>query len=393
MGPHKCFALRQLLHTITPKKLLLLDDENVDWLPRLRNIHPADVVQSIILAVRASETEADRLQRTAWIRCWLMPFDDQRTWKFYRVTEIPTLHGCNEALNRITSALKRFTEDGSEPYHAWIVRGSAVYACMLAKITVNEAEEPKVIYVAMWTTQPLFAVSYLKKIHWCIQEVVQLAIRSDVFKIGEIRASPEMAFKTALSTLRTVEKVAALAKGKRYHTANQQPQESLAVGSHGEQVPSVPGFTADAEQFASKQPANFSCPECWEDFNSQQDQERHYSHVHLGKMKKQHFCSYCPYWNFTRSTLETHIQSHRADGSSSSKVSSTQPAIETALNEESAFRPMHTCRPCGECFPTGPLLLRHQEHCSSIQQISCQYCGLLVPDKSTLDNHVLLHTT
>ncbi|KAK8788481.1 hypothetical protein V5799_021743, partial [Amblyomma americanum] len=52
-----------------------------------------------------------------------------------------------------------------------------------------------------------------------------------------------MAFKTALSTLRTVEKAAALAKGKRYPTVNQQAQESLAVGSHEEQVPSVPGAT------------------------------------------------------------------------------------------------------------------------------------------------------
>ncbi|KAK8759980.1 hypothetical protein V5799_028753, partial [Amblyomma americanum] len=240
MGSDKCNALRRLVYRFMPQKLQLLDDENVAWLPRLRSIHPADVAQSILLAVRAFETEADRLRATAWIRCWLLPLEDQRKWTFYRVTEIPTLPGCNEALSRITFALKQFTENASEPSHACIVRGSAFYACMLAKIKVNHVEEPQALYVSMWTTQPVFAVSCASKIHRRFKQAVQFAMRSDVFSIGEIRGSPEVAFKTALSTLSmfSVE-----AEGQRNPTADHQPPESLAVGSHGEQLSSGLGAT------------------------------------------------------------------------------------------------------------------------------------------------------
>ncbi|KAK8758714.1 hypothetical protein V5799_003656, partial [Amblyomma americanum] len=233
-------ALHQHLRLFKPEELQLFDEENVEWLPRLRSIHPSYIVQHIISAVRAFETEAERLQRTAWIRCWLMPFDNQLTWALYSAAKIPALHECTEALTRMASLLKRITEDASEAPQACIVRGSAVYACLMAEVELNQPVERYAVYVCMWTTQPLLAVNCACRIAQRIQYILQIAIRSDLQRIGEVRGSPEVAWKTALSTL---SKFPAEPKGQRYPTADQQPRETLAVGSHVEQLSSVLGRT------------------------------------------------------------------------------------------------------------------------------------------------------
>ncbi|XP_077494545.1 uncharacterized protein LOC144105276 [Amblyomma americanum] len=309
-----------------------------------------------------------------------MPFDDQRNWVFYRVKERPTFHGFNEALTRMTSALNRLNDDASEVPHAWVVRGSAVYACLLVELIEHYSVGRYAVYVSMWTTQPLFGVTCSCRIPLLIQEVFQFAFGRVTFLFGKIRGSPEVALKRGLSTLSTQSKFSAEPQGQRYPITDQQPRESLAVGFHGEQLTSVPGATADAEQNASEDRGNFPFPECWEDFQSQPELEQHYSHGHQAEMKQQHLRLHCPYWSSSSSQLETHLQSHRAEVSSSSKISSTQPAKETAPREESAFRPLHTCRSCGECFPNGSLLRRHHEQCSAIRHLSCPYCGLFVPD-------------
>ncbi|KAK8758715.1 hypothetical protein V5799_003653, partial [Amblyomma americanum] len=236
-------GLRVLLQTFEPEDLQLLDDENLEWLPRLRSIQPSKVVKCILKALKAFDKVAHRLQGIAWIRCWLMPFDEQRNWVFYSVTEKPTLQGCNEALTRMTTALKRLNDDASEVPHAWIVRGSAVYACLLVEWRKDQSVERYAVYVSMWTVQPLFAVTCSTKISRRIQEVLQFAFGSVNLLFKEIRGNPEVALNRALSTLSTLSKFSAEVQGQRYPIADQQPWESLAVGSQGEQLSSVPGAT------------------------------------------------------------------------------------------------------------------------------------------------------
>ncbi|KAK8783615.1 hypothetical protein V5799_010021 [Amblyomma americanum] len=299
MGADEFNKLRVLLQTFEQEELQLLEDENTEWMPRLRSIPPSRIVKCILRALKSFDKEAHRLQGIAWIRCWLMPLEDQRKWKFCRVAETPTLHGCFEALTRISSDLKWLNDDASEAPHAWIVRGGSVHACLLAEMIVEERErvERYAVYVSLWTTQPLLAVRCGRHFIRRIQEVVQLAFGSVTFLFGEIRGSPEEALKTALSTQSNL---SAQARGQRYLIADQKPRECLAVGSHKEKLFTGPDAVAGTEQNASKKRENFPCPECWEDFHSQQELDRHYSHVHLGKMKTQHFCSHCPYWSFTR---------------------------------------------------------------------------------------------
>ncbi|KAK8758711.1 hypothetical protein V5799_003658 [Amblyomma americanum] len=221
--------LRKLLQTFEPEELQLLEDENTEWMPRLRSIPPSRIVKCILRALKSFDKEAHRLQGIAWIRCWLMPLEDQRKWKFCRVAEIPTLNGCFEALTRMSSDLKWLSDDASEAPHAWIVRGGSVHASLLAEMIVEERErvERYAVYVSMWTTQPLLAVSCGRQITRRIQDVVQLAFGSVSFLFGEIRGSPEEALKTALRTQSTL---SAQAKGQWCTIADQQPRERFGGG-------------------------------------------------------------------------------------------------------------------------------------------------------------------
>ncbi|KAK8781087.1 hypothetical protein V5799_017574 [Amblyomma americanum] len=148
-------ALRSLLTDLTPEELYSLENDDLTWLPQLRNLPQHTVLGVIFGAVQNVEPLEYRLWCIAFLRCQLMPLKRVKQWQLYRFDKSPTWSDCFQLVERTPTDLHL---TGYDATIAWSVCGSALHGCLL----IHDLQCPSMgripVYVVLWPGQPLLAV-------------------------------------------------------------------------------------------------------------------------------------------------------------------------------------------------------------------------------------------
>ncbi|KAL1428144.1 hypothetical protein MTO96_025545 [Rhipicephalus appendiculatus] len=133
--------------------LQLMDNDNEDWLPRLRSVRPEMVVQEIR---RVLEASADPL-RVAWFYNWLMSRQRICPWLLIRfvATTLPVDY-C-ELLTNVANALQTITRRPMT-VRARNVRGTC-YVCLIYNDVNPQYGGSGVMFLVLWQGQR-FAAAY-----------------------------------------------------------------------------------------------------------------------------------------------------------------------------------------------------------------------------------------
>ncbi|KAL1467833.1 hypothetical protein MTO96_041885 [Rhipicephalus appendiculatus] len=83
-----------------------LDEENVAWIPRLGFLPPTMAFREIRRVLNASYTVSLRLERVAWLYCWLLPRRKIRPWLLFRFGASALHADCPTLLKALAKALQ-----------------------------------------------------------------------------------------------------------------------------------------------------------------------------------------------------------------------------------------------------------------------------------------------
>ncbi|KAK8781085.1 hypothetical protein V5799_017572 [Amblyomma americanum] len=148
-------ALRSLLTDLTPEELYSLENDDLTWLPQLRNLPQHTVLGVIFGAVQNVEPLEYRLWCIAFLRCQLMPLKRVKQWQIYRFDKAPTWNVCLQLVERKPTEIQL---TGYDAMIAWSVHCSKLHGCLL----IHDLQYPSMgripVYVVLWPGQPLLAV-------------------------------------------------------------------------------------------------------------------------------------------------------------------------------------------------------------------------------------------
>ncbi|XP_037526210.1 uncharacterized protein LOC119403340 [Rhipicephalus sanguineus] len=114
---------------VCAEDLQCLDEENVAWIPRLGILQPTLAFREIRRVLYASYTVSMRLERVAWLYCWLLPRRKIRPFS-RRPTTLSLRHVCG-----------------------------TYYACLINKFPGPNSPEHTVMFLVLWSGQR-FAAAY-----------------------------------------------------------------------------------------------------------------------------------------------------------------------------------------------------------------------------------------
>lgn len=124
--------------------LKYLDDENEDWLPRLKGVQPERFVHEIRRALGASPD----LQQVAWLYCWLL--SRQRICPWLLVRFVPTTMQVDYYKLFTDCATALHTLTGQQ----WIVRARKIsityYACIVNSDLDPQCLKSGVMFLVLW---------------------------------------------------------------------------------------------------------------------------------------------------------------------------------------------------------------------------------------------------
>ncbi|KAL1482491.1 hypothetical protein MTO96_033759 [Rhipicephalus appendiculatus] len=126
-----------------------LDQHNVAWLPQLRALPPAMVVQQVHHALRASPSVTVFLERLAWLYCWLMQTRHIGPWLLYRFGAAARRVDYGEFLEDLADVLQSIPR--ASTISAWL-DPEVYYVCLITyanPITLG----CEAIFLVLWRGQ------------------------------------------------------------------------------------------------------------------------------------------------------------------------------------------------------------------------------------------------
>ncbi|KAH7939515.1 hypothetical protein HPB52_013459 [Rhipicephalus sanguineus] len=137
--------------------LQCLDDENEDWLPRLRTLRPEMIVQEIRRALEATPSVPECLMRVAWLYCWLISRQKICPWLLIRFNTNVMQINFHELIEDLANALY----SSPQRYRALRVRHhrGKYYACIINNCADADYRECRVTFFVLWSGHP-FAAAY-----------------------------------------------------------------------------------------------------------------------------------------------------------------------------------------------------------------------------------------
>ncbi|KAH8033861.1 hypothetical protein MRX96_017810 [Rhipicephalus microplus] len=147
------------LKRVPTHELHCLDDENVDWLPRLRRVCPGITVQEIRQALEATPDVIECLLRVAKLYCWLISRYHLCPWLLIRFEANMLLFDLHQLIRDLAAALQ------SIPRRHTTIRVrhecGAYYACLINNYANPDHREGGVMFLVLWRGHQ-FAATYAK---------------------------------------------------------------------------------------------------------------------------------------------------------------------------------------------------------------------------------------
>ncbi|KAH7938871.1 hypothetical protein HPB52_001493 [Rhipicephalus sanguineus] len=145
------------LQRVPAEDLEFLDDEHVDWLPRIRILRPQMAIQEIRRAVEASPNGPECRLRVAWLYCWLLSRQKICPWLLIRFHVDLMEVDIRELMRDLASALQ------SNPRRHTTIRvkheRGTYYACLINNYADPAYRQCRVMFLVLWHNQR-FAAAY-----------------------------------------------------------------------------------------------------------------------------------------------------------------------------------------------------------------------------------------
>ncbi|KAH7939721.1 hypothetical protein HPB52_016409 [Rhipicephalus sanguineus] len=145
------------IQRVPAQDLECLDEDHVDWLPRIRMVRQEMAIQEIRRALEASPNVPECLLRVAWLYCWLMSRQKICPWLLIRFSANMLQVDFHALIRDLGNALQ------SNPgWHTTLRvrhdRGT-YYACLINNYADSAYRECGVMFLVLWRGQP-FAAAY-----------------------------------------------------------------------------------------------------------------------------------------------------------------------------------------------------------------------------------------
>lgn len=135
-----------------------LDDENVAWIPRLGLLKPKMAFREIQRVLEASYTVFLRLERAAWLYCWMLPRRKIRPWLLLRFGTSALHADCATFLAAVTKALRSDRLPSTLSVRNFC---GTYYVCLISKYPNPSPREYAVMFLVLWSGKR-FAAAYAR---------------------------------------------------------------------------------------------------------------------------------------------------------------------------------------------------------------------------------------
>ncbi|XP_077492122.1 uncharacterized protein LOC144103222 [Amblyomma americanum] len=270
------WRLHHLLLRATLDDLRSLDDANMSWLPKVRQLNSAVARAAICEAVKGAETKEEALYRIATIRCWLFPRQYFPEFKFYNLNSLMPVAECTQVMKNIVYAITPLSS--GIVVHAVSVRGNAVYSCLMAEESQPLSGEEAVVYVVFCTTRPWLAVHSMGR-------KLKAEVNNYLGFLLEYRAKHFQKVKPGNVPLASQATPSCLFPSTPQGYCNarlpaqQQPSAHTSSSDNVEQDSSSLSLQGEAEDAVTPQ-GLFYCYNCFEDLESKRNFELHWQKEH-----------------------------------------------------------------------------------------------------------------